>query len=615
MGSGGSHAVRGWSRRLTRAAQVVPDLATFSVDDGFSYAIPQAMTGVRVGSIVRVPLGGRRVRGFVVGLTDTAARSGRALKEIAGISGDVPVFDAPHLETLRWAAIHYVAPLAALLPRSAPPNLPIMAGQPDKAPDAGLGGVDRSLDSPLQRATAAAAIGERIRPQYIVASGLHARTVAGLVGDVLRAGRSALVVAPTVAEAQSLSRELEEVLGIAVLLATSAAPDKAVTQGWVHARMHPGTLTVGTREAALWPITDLAMAVVIEEGRRGMKAPRTPTTHVRELLRRRAAVERFQLVFIGPVPTAEVVAAGVDIHEPPGRVWPLVEVVDRTEEPPGSGIVGERVRRAIAKSAAQARRAFVLVHRRGYAPAFRCVRCRTVRRCDMCGSAADRGNQCRRCGSSLGVCLQCGAERFEPLGAGVGRVVDDLRRTAGGSVGPATGPRLPVVVGTERDLVGTGAVDLAVAIDVDGVMLAPHYRAAEDALRVVARLAGKVKRRSGNRTMVQTSMPGHPVIAALRSGHPMAFLTAEITQRSAEGFPPMGQLMAIDLRKAPDGADTALRQVAGSAVRGPARSGDGLRWLLEGPDLRDVKIRLRSLVQRWRDAGAKVRVDVDPIDL
>ena len=211
--------------------------------------------------------------------------------------------------------------------------------------------------------------------------------------------------------------------------------------------------------------------------------------------------------------------------------------------------------------------------------------------------------------------MQCGAERFEPLGAGVGRVVDDLRRTAGGSVGPAAGPRVPVVVGTERDLVATGSVDLAVAVDVDGVLLAPHYRAAEDALRVVARLAGKVKRRSGNRTMVQTSMPDHPVFGALRSGHPMGFLTAEIAQRSAEGFPPVGELMAIDLRNAPDGADTALRQVAGSAVRGPAPSGGGLRWLLEGPDLREIKIRLRSLVQRWRDAGAKVRVDVDPIDL
>ena len=161
----------------------------------------------------------------------------------------------------------------------------------------------------------------------------------------------------------------------------------------------------------------------------------------------------------------------------------------------------------------------------------------------------------------------------------------------------------------------SGSVDLAVAVDVDGVMLAPHYRASEDALRVVARLAGKVERRSGNRTMVQTSMPDHPAIAALRSGHPMEFLRAEIARRSAAGFPPTGELMAIDVRNAPDGADTALREAGGSVVRGPASAGEGMRWLLEGSDLREVKIRLRSLVQSWRDAGARVRVDVDPIDL
>ncbi len=48
-------------------AQVVPAVPTFSVDDGFSYAIPDDMA-LSVGSIVRVPLGGRRVRGYVTGV-------------------------------------------------------------------------------------------------------------------------------------------------------------------------------------------------------------------------------------------------------------------------------------------------------------------------------------------------------------------------------------------------------------------------------------------------------------------------------------------------------------------------------------------------------------------
>ena len=422
---------------------MIPDLATFAVDDGFSYAIPGALSGIQIGSIVRVPLGGRKVRGFVVDIRQRAP-AGRDLKEIVGISGDLSGFDGVHLETLRWASLHYVAPLAALLPRSLPPNLP-RVNEP--------GGLSRASEfspvvaigsSPLAQATSAAALGKRIRPQYLIRSRMDATALGELVGDILDAGRSVLVVAPTVVEAAALAVAMRSLFGNRVSLATSALPRREVTRAWVRARTRPGSLTVGTREVAFWPIADPGMAVVIEEGRRGMKARQTPTTHVREILRRRAAIERFQLVFSGPVPTGEAIAAGVDVHEVAGRVWPLVEVVDRTEEPPGSGLITDRVRRALTMASSRGRRSFVLVHRRGYAPAFRCVRCREVRRCTVCGAAAGRGDQCRRCSSALGRCADCGGARFEPLGAGVGRVVDDLRRSLGDAVGPAGEGRIPL---------------------------------------------------------------------------------------------------------------------------------------------------------------------------
>jgi primosomal protein N' (replication factor Y) len=591
---------------------VVPELATFAVDDGFSYAVPDALTGVEIGSIVRVPLGGRKVRGYVVDIR-TGARPDRPLKEIVGVSGDLSGFDARHLETLRWAALHYVAPVAALLPRSTPPNLPRLSRSAAEKKEG------RSLEalpsSPRPEATTAAATGRRIRPQYLVRSRTDAETVAGLVGGVIEAGKSAMVVVPTVAEAESLAGGLSAFFGDRVSLATSSLPARRVTATWVRARVDPGTLTVGTREVAFWPIRDLGIALVVEEGRRGMKATQTPTLHVREILRRRAAIERFQLAFAGPVPTTETLAAGFDIHEEAGRVWPLVEVVDRSDEAPGSGLIGERVRRALSMVARKGGSAFVLVHRRGYAPAFRCISCREIRRCTVCGAAADRGDVCRRCGASHGACAECGGGRFEPLGAGVGRIVDDLRRTLGDSVGPVGESDRSVLVGTERDLPTAQQVDVAAAVDIDGVMLAPHYRASEDALRLVARLAGKVRPGSGNRCMVQTGMPDHEVIAALRSGHPMPFLRSELGHREGDGFPPMGELVAIDVREVPDGADAALRETVGAGVHGPAATPEGMRWLLQGSDLREAKIRLRGLVQRWRDAGARVRVDVDPIDL
>jgi len=59
-----------------------------------------------------------------------------------------------------------------------------------------------------------------------------------------------------------------------------------------------------------------------------------------------------------------------------------------------------------------------------------------------------------------------------------------------------------------------------------------------------------------------------------------------------------------------------LETVAGRAeVHGPAERQGRVRWLLQGRDLQGPRLMLRRLVQDWRDAGARVRVDADPIDL
>ncbi len=595
--------------QLSLTAQIVPDLATFAVDDGFAYAVPEALGPIEVGSIVRVPLGRRRVRGYVVDLSlRDRASSDRQLKEVISVSGEIPIFDERMLRTLRWLATHYVAPLAAVLPRAAPPNLPRRRALDETAGSRAAGA------SVLPAATAAATAGSRIRPHYYVSGRFGGREAAGLLSDVLEAGRNGVVVAATVAEAEAIYRAMKTELGARVVTAHSSLPARDVTAAWTRAATQGGLAVVGTREVALWPIHGLAMGIVVEEGRRAMKAPQTPTMHVREILRRRAAIERFQLVIAGLVPTSEAVAAGFEINEPPGRVWPLVEIVDRNDEPPGSGFVSERVRQSLSIAVKARKSVFVLVNRRGYAPAFRCLRCKEVRRCSACGTAADLGDTCRRCGAAHGPCKRCDGERFEPLGAGVGRIVDELKRSVDG-VSAAGEVEAPVVVGTERDLPAAGRVDVSVAIDADGAIFGPNYRAGEDALRLLARLAAIVHPGSGNRCIVQTASPQHPVITALRSGHPMGYLTEELEARTEAGVPPAAELMAIEVGNAPPDIDAELRGVASSGVLGPAEAGEKQRWLIEGSNLREVKVRLRWLVQKWRDAGAHVRVDVDPLDL
>ncbi len=570
--------------------------------------MPDALGAVPVGSVVRVPLGGRRVRGFVIGI-----RSGDVsrLKPMRAVSGDFPVFTARMLDWLRWVATHYVAPLAVVLGKCAPPNV---ARRP-KAGDGRPPPPEVPAPQPLRVFARAAAEGRHPRTTVAVGGPPYEPVVAGLAAQVLAGERSAMVVCPTLAEAEAMAAALHEQFGDRVVLGASGVPAAATTRAWVAAQ-RAGAVVVGTREVAFWPIAEPGLAIVVEDGRRGLRDRQTPTTDAREVLWRRSGVERFALALLGAVPTTGSLASGPEVVRIGARPWPLVEVVDRQQEPPG-GFVTTPAARALRSVTAGGGRAFVFVRARGYAPAFRCGQCRALRRCPECGARAERSPECARCGAVIGVCPECGGAAFEPLGAGVGRITDELSRLLGpDQVGGVDAGR-PVTVGTERDLVGPAPVDLAVIIDADGLVLAPHYRAGEDALRLLARVAGAVRRGSGRRCMVQTATPSDSVIEALRRGEPLEYLLAAIEVRAADGFPPAGQLAVVETEAEPPTADERLRAVVGERGRvlGPAAVRGRSRWLVQGRDLRPVKVALRGLVQDWREGGTRVRVDADPMDL
>ncbi len=553
---------------------------------------------VEVGSVVRVPVGGRRLRGFVV---ERGERDDARLRAISALSGRSPVFDERLLTSIRWAAAHYVAPLSVILERAVPPNVPPAA--PKRL--GSLGAEPGLRGGPL--------VGEGIRA--LAGSSDVVWRHGGDLRKIVEGGDSAVVVVPTQVEADAVAGHLLDFLGDRLAVVHGAMDAKAVTAAWRLAAHRP-TILVSTPRTAFWRVHRLRLAVVLEDGRRAMKDRQTPTVHVRDVLLERSRREGFGFVAVGPVPTPEVTAAAGAVRMLGRRAWPHVEVVDRRSDPPGSGLLGTVARQAIAAVVKDGGEVFVYAHRHGYAAATRCVRCRTIRKCPACGSRPDPGTDCSRCGAELGGCSECGFDRFDPLGAGVGRIVEEVRRLVPREIVGVAPEASQVAVGTERDLVALAPRRLAVMVDLDGLVLGTNYRAAEEALRIAARLAGSVSRRG--RLIVQTGLPDHPVVAALQSGDPRLFLDPELATRAQLGYPPAGQLMVIETRGGP-APSTVDAELAGltrdELVMGPATARSGTRWLVQAAELGRFKAGIRPLVQGWRDAGAAVRIDADPIDL
>jgi primosomal protein N' len=548
---GGSGPVPGGSL-IRPAARVVPNIPSFAVDDGFWYSIPDHLADkVAIGSIVRVPLSGRRVRGWVV---ETAERATKKLKEIAGAPGVLPVFDRGLAGSLLWAAHHYVAPVPVLLAKASPPNLPRGEVSPISSDVPHL-----ASSHPLTGAAVSSAAGKRAPTTALVGRWQSLDWIEALA-PILAAGKSALVLAGSGAEVGAVHERAHRLYGDRAL-GIAGDDDAELTRSWELAQV-PGRLVVGTPRVALWHVSGLALSVVLEEGRRSMKDRQTPTLHVRDVIRTRSRTEGFNAVFFGPTPSVELLAAGAAVVDTGRRPWGLVEVVDRSGDKPGAGSISDQA------------------------------------------LAALRATISRR-GESVFVLT---SHRSGP------RVVDEINTRLGDGVAALLPEVAPVMVGSEGDLTGLPPVSLAVASNVDALTMATGYRAGEEALRQLARLANTLRPGRGRRVMLQTEDPGSDLVTTLRRGDPVPYLERVLVERAHGGLPPSRDMIALEIRGEPiSGIESEIAGLGPVEILGPMSIEAGRRWLLSG-DLTKVRDQLRALVGRWRERGAVVRVDADPID-
>jgi primosomal protein N' (replication factor Y) len=408
-------------------------------------------------------------------------------------------------------------------------------------------------------------------------------------------------------------------------------PDAARTRAWAAAR-EGSCVVVGGRVAVWAPVPDLTAIIVLDEGDEALQEERTPTWNARDVAVERAARSDAAIALVAAAPTLEAEA----IAGPPQRPdrgteregWPIVEVVDPREEPPGTGLLTGPLAAALHHAIDGGGRAVCLLNRRGRARLLACVACNELARCERCGAFVEEtDNGSLRCaGCSLerpGICLHCHATRLKGLRPGVSRIREDLA---------ALLPRVEVVevdastarLSGGKVFIGTEAVLhrlppgppvlLAAFLDFDQELLAPRYRAAEQALALLARAARRVgPRAGGGRLLIQTRLPDHEVLEAARRADPTVVATAERPRREELAYPPFGAL--AEVRGDAPAVNTlieGLRELDDIDVFGPTSAARGLQALLHSADVEVLCDALDQTSGAARAAG-RLRIAVDPL--
>ena len=616
----------------TRACRVVPDVV--AVERAFDYSVPDELGAhLRVGSIVRVGLHGRRVRGWVVADDVESEVAPATLRPIIAVTSVGP--PEPVVALIAWTAHRYCGSRVVLLRTASPPNRVAPGSTAPTPAGPAVPGEWPESDSAAERDAVTLAAG--VRDDEVAAlrwPPLLDRRL--LVARLLASEGSSIVVVSDAARGHSLVQWLRRAGARAVLVHSDlSAADR--TRAWATAAAGR-VVVVGGRVAAFAPVPDLGAVVVVDDSDESLQEERTPTWHAREVLAERArrAGARFAVVSAAPSLEAEVLAGSV--HAPIRTVeaagWPRVEVVDRGEEPPTVGLLSERLARALNETREAGSAAVCVLNRRGRVRLFACSTCLKLVRWDREGVPVwDQPSDAPPAVGSVpeprpDVCPHCGGTRLRVLRSGVTRVREELAALLPGTtvveVDAAT-TVIDIEPGEARVFVGTEAVlqrvevrrqhpALVAFLDFDHELLAPRSRAAEQALWLVVRAARLVAghRRTQTRVLLQTRMADHEVIRAVVAGDPARVAEAERARRRALGFPPFGGLAEIAGSAATVSEATDMLAAASFvSVLGPDRRGDTARALVRGADPETVATALERVIAPARALG-RIRVNVDP---
>ena len=621
--------------------EVVPLVPAWRLSRAFSYAVPSKLgSKVEVGSLVRIPLGGRRVRGVVVEFSDGP---GDALEEISGLVIPVPLARPPLVELLDWISTRYVSPKGQTYARIVPPR--VRAARPETAGSA-TPEEPKIVPSYEGGTRLLSAISEGGSGTWCLRVALgedRGRIAVELIAAGLGAGGAALIAVPEVRYGSATLSAVSEAFPNACRV-DSAVGEAERSSSWIAlARGEP--VGAGGRATVLAPAPALRLIIVDEESHRTYKEDRSPRFDARRVAVERARLQGAVCVLVSTAPSVETGGAarsGAYNHVHPPRALdrsrrPLIEFIAKPTDRAVSHELHERVRDTLRAG----RRVALLAPMSGYARALWCAGCRRSVRCPRCEAGmiygqSSRDVRCPRCklqSPAPDACRNCGASEFKFVGAGSERLSEQLGKSFPRAKVVRMDPTLVQELERGRKIeadiyvttwIGTKEairpdVGLVGVLDADALIRRPDFRSGElayQALVEMAEWAGPAH--EGGRLVVQTDEVGHHALQAIARSDYSFFLDRELAARQDLGYPPFSELIKVQVVGS-DRDEVTARVVAagrggGARVLGPIEAGldeKRLELLLKCPSAEAIVPGLRELMADV-PAGTRLRVDVDP---
>ena len=427
---------------------------------------------------------------------------------------------------------------------------------------------------------------------------LHGVTSAGkteiyihLIAEALERGEQVLYMLPEIALTKQIVERLRRVFGNRIGLYHSKFSDAERVEIWKKQLSdEPYDIILGVRSSVFLPFKNLGLVIVDEEHENSYKqqepAPRYNARNAAIVLASQfsaktllgtatPSVESYYNAVTGKYALVSLTTRHRSIK------MPHIEVVDMQEHQRRKLVTGafsDPLVEAMSDALKNGQQIILFQNRRGYAPLMECKTCGWVPKCKHCDVSLTLHKSagkltCHYCGYTIPApvhCPNCEERNFINLGYGTEKIEDDLhnlfpeariermdldttrtRNAYEKIISDFQQGKTDILIGTQMVSKGLDFDNVAVVgiINADTLMNYPDFRATERAFQLMAQVAGRAGRKSGQgKVFLQTKMTDAPVIPMIVGNDYAAFYDQQIGERMLFHYPPFYRLVYIYMK-------------------------------------------------------------------
>lgn len=427
---------------------------------------------------------------------------------------------------------------------------------------------------------------------------LHGVTSAGkteiyihLITEAIERNEQVLFMLPEIALTKQITERLQRVFGNRIGVYHSKFSDAERVEIWKKQLSdEPYDIILGVRSSVFLPFKRLGLIIVDEEHENSYKqqepAPRYNARNVAIVLASlygaktllgtaTPSIESYYNATTGKYALVSLTKRHREVN------MPQINIIDMQEHIRTKRHVGpfsDPLIEAIGNALKEGKQVILFQNRRGYSPMLECKTCGWVPRCKHCDVSLTLHKNagklvCHYCGYTIPApvhCPNCEERNFMNLGYGTEKIEDDLQnlfpeakirrmdldttRTRNAYeqiIDDLQQGKTDILIGTQMVSKGLDFDNVAVVgiINADTLLNYPDFRATERAFQLMAQVAGRAGRKSGQGTVfLQTKMTDAPVIPQIVSNDYQAFYNDQLGERMMFHYPPFYRLVYIYMK-------------------------------------------------------------------